>query len=44
MDGFDAGEEARRVVGVAVVKFNKLEPSDPALRRLGRFDCELEVG
>ncbi|KZV62336.1 AAA family ATPase [Peniophora sp. CONT] len=42
MDGVDAGEGAGRVVVVATT--NRPNAIDPALRRPGRFDRELEIG
>ncbi|KAH7100071.1 AAA-domain-containing protein [Auriculariales sp. MPI-PUGE-AT-0066] len=43
MDGMDGkGENAARVVVVATT--NRPNALDPALRRPGRFDCEVEIG
>ncbi|VDB92141.1 unnamed protein product [Peniophora sp. CBMAI 1063] len=42
MDGVDAGEGEGRVVVVATT--NRPNAIDPALRRPGRFDRELEIG
>ncbi|TFK48824.1 AAA-domain-containing protein [Heliocybe sulcata] len=42
MDGIDEGEGERRVVVVATT--NRPNAIDPALRRPGRFDREIEIG